>query len=239
MRSCLPVISVSVVLILSIFSTFVSPAAAGMTAEEYAQANFDMLQNDIKNAKRFGGRIAAEVFNEASLIQKTDKTPIDVILRRTRTLAEAIKAMPGGPRLDAELKALAVFDADNQSGKLKDDAKKHFRTIAALRRKIAFKNPLLNFDKIVFLKQNMSTYGHMCDQYFGHKNTPGKGLFIVENVFSDSPVEKPLLKGMKVKGGHLDGKELSGSMISLDVAYDAKQILFAMSESQRKRTALK
>jgi hypothetical protein len=234
MRSYLPIIGVSVVLILAMFSPFVSPAAAGMTAEEYAHANFDVLQNNIKNAKHFGGRIAAEVFNEASLIRKTDKTPIDVILRRTRTLAETLKAMPGGPKLDAELKALAVFDADNQSGKLKDDAKKHFRTIAALRRKIAFKNPLLNFDKIVFLKQNMSTYGHMCDQYFGHKNTPGRGLFIVENVFSDSPVEKPLLKGMKVKGGHLDGKELSGSMISLDVAYDAKQMLFAMSESQRK-----
>ena len=221
----------SAVLVLSVF---VSPAVAGMTADEYAATDFDVLQNDIKNLRRFGGRVTAEVYNAAALIQKEDKTPIDVILRRTRTLAETLKAMRGGPKLDAELKVLAAFEADNKSGKFKDDQKKHFREIAKLRRKIAFKNPLLNFDKIVFLKQNMSTYGHMCDQYFGHKNKPGKGLFLLENAFSDSPREVPLLKGMKVKGGHLDGKELSGSMISLDVGYDARQMLFAMSESGRK-----
>jgi len=221
---------VSVVLVFSIFAG----VAAAMTPDEYAATNFDVLQNNIKNAKRFTGRIAAEVFNESALILATDKTPIDVILRRTRKLAELLGSMKNGPKLDAELKELSGFEADNKAGKLADDAKKHFRKIAALRRKIAFKNPLLNFDKLVFLKQNMSTYGHMCDQYFGHKNKPGQGLFLLENVFSDSAKETPLLKGRKVKGGHLDGKELKGSMISLDVGYDAKQMLFAMSESAGK-----
>jgi len=74
-------------------------------------------------------------------VRKEDKTPIDVILRRTRTLAETLKAMPRGPKLEDELKALAGFEADNRSGKLKDDAKEHFRKISALRRKIAFQNP--------------------------------------------------------------------------------------------------
>ena len=227
-------LSFSIVSGILAFSMSVAFAADGMTPDEYAAVNYDVLQGNIKNAGHFKGRIAAETFNASALILATDKTPIDVILRRTRKLAEALQAMKDGPKLDAELKALSAFDADNKAGKLAADAKKHFRKIAALRRKIAFKNPLLNFDKLVFLKQNMSNYGHMCDQYFGHKNSPGQGLFLLENVFSDSAKETPLLKGVKVKGGHLDGKELAGSMISLDVGYDAKQMLFAMSESSRK-----
>jgi len=229
MRSYLFIMSVTLVL-----SAYLSPVAVGMTPDEYAATDFDVLQSNIKNVGRFTGRIAEEVFNESALILKSDKTPIDVILRRTRKLAEAIQAMKNGPKLDSELKELAAFEAGDKAGKFADDAKKHFRAIAALRRRIAFKNPLLNFDKLVFLKQNMSTYGHMCDQYFGHKNKPGQGLYLLENVFSDSAKETPLLKGVKVKGGHLDGKELSGAMISLDVGYDAKQMLFAMSEAGRK-----
>ena len=53
-------------------------------------------------------------------------------------------------------------------------------------RQIAFCNPLLDFDKLLFVKRHdPGGVFHMCDQYYGCNAKPGGGLFVLDDPFSD------------------------------------------------------
>jgi len=58
-----------------------------------------------------------------------------------------------------------------------------FKEVCRVRRRIAFKNPLLDFDQILFIKRHRGVYGHMCDQYYGITAAPGGGLYVLANAF--------------------------------------------------------
>ena len=76
-------------------------------------------------------------------------------------------------------------------------------------RQIAFCNPLLDFDKLLFLKRHDSggVY-HMCDQFYGCNARPGGGLFVLENPWSDQPQVRNLLENSVVQNGRLQGQKL-------------------------------
>ncbi len=58
----------------------------------------------------------------------------------------------------------------------------------SLARQIAFCNPRLDFDQLLFLKRHDSVgVYHMCDQFYGCNAKPGGGLFVLINPFSDQP----------------------------------------------------
>ncbi|MDX1286246.1 MAG: hypothetical protein R3182_14600, partial [Draconibacterium sp.] len=105
----------------------------------------------------------------------------------------------------------------------------------ALRREIAFSNPLLDFEEIIFLKHNKMRRGdrHMVDQYEGFNAAPGGGVYILKNPFSKNPTVTDLFKNKKVDNGRLKGKLLKGgSFVTLDLNYDGKEILFAYTEAK-------
>ncbi|MFP4379097.1 MAG: hypothetical protein ACLFUS_01235 [Candidatus Sumerlaeia bacterium] len=108
-----------------------------------------------------------------------------------------------------------------------------YRDIYMIQRRIAFKNPLLDFDKILFIKKHPAVLSHMVDQYFGYVQRPGGSLCILENAFSDSPTVKDLLADALCENGRLKGQPLEpGSFMSPDLSYDGKTIYFAYTETR-------
>ncbi|MCX7047168.1 MAG: discoidin domain-containing protein [Candidatus Sumerlaeota bacterium] len=83
-------------------------------------------------------------------------------------------------------------------------------------RSMALKNPLLDFDSILFVKSAPSLFPHMSDQFYGWWSRPGGGVFILENFKSDHPTLRHLTKDMP-----------DGNFLRPDLSYDGRKILFA------------
>lgn len=107
-----------------------------------------------------------------------------------------------------------------------------------LKRKIAFCNPLLGFDRILFIKRHdAGGVFHMCDQYYGCNAKPGGGLFVLCDPFTNNPKLINLLEKSVVEQGRLKGQKLdSGSFLSPELSFEGKTILFAYSEAKAKQT---
>ena|GEM_PF-6918751 len=181
-------------------------------------------------------RIEAETLRKDAIILPTDKTPVDVVLRRTQALLAHLKKMKGAPSFQTEEKELAELAKQNNPKINEEEQKKLFDAIKKVRRKIAFKNPLLNFDELLFLKHAKQRRGeeHMVDQYLGFNQLAQGGLYVLEKPFSEEPTVRSLLADSKVTNGRLKDKTLedNGSFMSLELDWDAKKIYFAFTEAQ-------
>ncbi len=182
---------------------------------------------------------ADEVCDRQALVWKEDNDPLDVLLRRTRALADDLgDSVPAGFLHDLkrlEERAAAVYFVD------RDARYDIFRKVMAVRRKIAFANPLVkSIDRLVFITRepmppdeyNWGT--HMCDQFFGfHATLKGlvtkSGLFVLEQPFSSSPKANEIACGKTIESGPWKGRKLSrrGGFLSPDLSYDGKEILFS------------
>jgi len=169
------------------------------------------------------------VLDTSSLIQKEDTAPAAVIIRRTHALIRHLKSMQYAPDLaaeEAELKQLAEQTASAS------DALSHYKKIAALRRRISFKNPLLNFDKILFFKNSLDGTPHMVHVY-GEMNEcqeDNTGVYILKDAFSDSPTAVNLLNDAVIANGDHQGESLTGERaFTPDLSYDGKRVVFAAS----------
>lgn len=91
----------------------------------------------------------------------------------------------------------------------------YFRTRWAVRQ-LALSNPLLDFDKILFVKRVPGSYSHMSDQNYGWWSRPGGGIYILEGLKSDATRLKCLTEQFP-----------TGSFMNPDLSYDGKKILFA------------
>ncbi|NUM52255.1 MAG: hypothetical protein HUU46_01300 [Candidatus Hydrogenedentes bacterium] len=156
------------------------------------------------------------------------------MLRRAAALLEDIQAMDNSPDLRDEARALRRLAAI--AGEIAPNGPKRgdlFAELCALKRKIALRNPLLDFERIVFLKHNRARYEHMVDQYYGFHAERGGGVFVLDDAFGNHPSARDVVSGVHVENGRLRGKPLeNGSFISLELSYDAQQILFAWTEAQ-------
>ncbi|MCH7228991.1 hypothetical protein [Haloferula sp. A504] len=160
-----------------------------------------------REGKTDAARLAREALHPASLIHPGDQTPVQVIQRRTRALMHDLgldEPVPDDPA-----------------------------ALLALRRRVAFGNPLLDFTDILFLKHHKARYDHMVDQYFGFNAKPGGGVFILRDAFGPDPRVENLLEHSVVTNGRLKGRKLEGgSFISLELSYAGDEILFAWTEAE-------
>ena len=103
-----------------------------------------------------------------------------------------------------------------------------------LKRRIAWTNPLLDFDKLLFVKRHDAAgVFHMCDQYYGCNARPGGGLYVLEKPFGPEPRLVDLLGRAVVENGRLKGRSLAGgSFLSPEVSFDGRTILFAYTEAK-------
>jgi len=106
--------------------------------------------------------------------------------------------------------------------------------VRRLVRKIAFANPLLDFDKILFVKRHdPGGLYHMVHQYYGFGAKPGGGLFVLCDPFSDDPKVVDLLQDSVVEQGRLAGEKLvPGTFVSPEVSFDGRTILFAYTQGK-------
>jgi len=210
------------------------PALAAMPPRPVSEldAQYLSLAHDLRNRARFA-QYANQVHRPESLIAESDRDPADVVLRRTAALLADLKRMPAPPDLSALEAELAKLRAAGEKTPIDDaEARRQlFDGASALRRKIAFSNPLLSFDQVLFIKRHRSTFNHMCDQYYGINALPGGGVYVLSGAFGPTPTVRDVLADSVVPKGRLAGQKLTeGSFLSPDLSYDAGKVLFAYVE---------
>jgi len=224
------------VVFLSPFVAAAAPARPDLGAAY--EAEYARLLREMSVARtnvRGQQRVARQALRQSALILRTDRDPLDVVLRRTEAMLNHLRAMPDGADLAAESGELArLRSAAAKLPPAGPQRQKLFNTLCLLRRKIAFRNPLLDFDEIIFLVRNPPAVHHMVPQYFGSMATPGGGVRVLKDPFGESPRVYDPLAAAAVSNGRLKGKTLDrGSCVGLDLSYDARTILFAWTQAGR------
>jgi len=161
------------------------------------------------------------------------------VLERGRGLIARLRADAEPRRLDrleAELTELEARLAGLESGDniAYEVRKTIYLDMRRLARRIAFCNPLLDFDELLFIKRHDSGgIFHMCDQYYGCNARPGGGLYILSDPFGNNPKLSNVLKDSVIERGRLKGEDLStGAFLSPELSYDGKTILFAYTQAK-------
>jgi len=182
----------------------------------------------------------SEVLDPESLIHAADRDPLDVVLRRTEALTRDLDhraAAPGFADFERRLSAIKARAAGSLSVEppaAREAVRKDlYREACRLRREAAFSNPLVDFDRLLFVVHGWTDWGALVqhNQNVGWAGLVGGGLFLVDH-FRTTPVVVDVLKNAKVRNGKLQGQRLrGGSFLSPELSYDGKQILFAWSEN--------
>jgi hypothetical protein len=199
------------------------------------QDQFEALQYELRRRERLAG-LADQVCRPEALVLASDRDPLDVLLRRTEALLAHLRRQPrANPAELAE--SAATLAALRQAGDALPSPgaaaarRDIFAQVWRLQRRIAFANPLLRFDRLLFATHHRATYDHMCDQYYGTTARPGGSLFVLEDPFGANPVPRDVLANATVARGRLAGQRLNqGSFISPDLSYEADRIAFAYVE---------
>ncbi len=204
-------------------------------------------------------RIAAvsnQTFRSEALILTGDRDPADVVARRTVALLENLKRSSAARRIAVWEQPLRALQAEVGSVPIDSAEKRYelYERICGLRRKIAFANPLLDFQELLFVKRHRSLFNHMCDQYYGMTARPGGGLHVLSDPFGSNPTVRDVLANSVVAEGRLKGQKLTGgpnkpyalrfdgegnlsgddteggSFLSPELSHDGRTILFAYVE---------
>jgi hypothetical protein len=139
------------------------------------------------------------------------------VLQRGRLLAASLRRL--GARVEQQEQALAEVARRTKelTGEAPAAVRRHLYLQArSAVREMAFKNPLLDFDDLVFVKRVPGSFTHMSDQYYGWFSRSGGGLYVLEGFKTASPRLRLLSAGLP-----------PGSVLRPDLSYDGKRILFA------------
>jgi len=199
---------------------------------EEIERQYKTLEYDLKQ-RAVSEKVAKEAFRLEATILPSDRDPADIVARRAAALLDDLKRTSASPKLAACEEQLAELQKAIADTPVNDiEARRGlFTEVSALRRQIAFANPLLDFDQILFIKRHRAAYDHMCDQFYGMANVPGGGLYVLSNPFgtagtdrtagTDSqfpnsrklvsvPAVRDVLANSVVENGRLKGQRLSG-----------------------------
>jgi len=225
-------------------SEWLTPPAPGAAYPEgEADRQWAFLQYDMTQKARFES-FAPETYCAEALVTTTDRDPLDILLRRTASLLADMRALPGARDLAPERRSLEALRA--QAASVKPDnlegRRALFNLLLPLRRRIAFANPLLDFNELLFIKREVrGVMEHCCDQFYGQQQRSGGGLFALSDPFGAKPALRDMLTDARVSNGRMKGQPLTfgtratqgkdgGSVLSPAVSYDGKTIAFAYVE---------
>lgn len=211
----------------------VSPALAEKTVDQTWNEEYGELAGQIdrskKSKKEWRDRLHVEALDEQALILEGDRDPLDVVLRRTAALVRYYKRR-------GMLSSSVQGELETQLGKLSATArstsqpsarKKLFSEVCALRRRIAFANPLLDFGSIICMLERpgerriIEQARAVCP---GHSN--GGGPLVIQD-YKSKGTRVQVLGGVPVTSGPWKGKELTGKFSGLELNYNGTDILFA------------
>ncbi len=213
--------------------TWTDPAAPGVSLpSDEIERQWKTLAYDLTQRERFA-RFAPETYDAQALILDADRDPLDVLLRRTQALLTDLERI-GTPAAFAQQRAaLTAFALADLS-----DRKARFAELLALRRTIAFANPLLDFSELLFIKRDLSkVMEHCCDQFYGQQQHAGGGLFVLTNPFGATPAVRNLLdKQPSLTFGERNKPDAGGgSIVTPAISYDANTIAFAYVAAEGSR----
>ncbi len=162
------------------------------------------------------------------------------VLARAANLAARLGPTADPKRLGPLVEALAGLERRVErlarQGEAPEGARAElYQEARRIARQIAFTNPLLDFDKLLFVKRHdpagLRLSFHMVHQYYGYTAVPGGGLYVLSDPFSDAPKVIDLLANSRVERGRLAGRKLvPGAFLAPDVSHDGKTILFPYTE---------
>ena len=138
-------------------------------------------------------------------------------------IADTIKTFgpryPDGPEYLKELAELEAKQIALEDGS-PEEMQKLAEALPALRQKAMAAHPLLNFDKLLFLKRTYRGYGHTyADQHSGNM---GGSLCVLSPVSPEGKVTRLV--------GELDG----GLFDRFDLSFDAKKVVFGYKRAPKK-----
>jgi hypothetical protein len=191
----------------------VSEFVAGLVEADWIKADIEFDS---------GGRFSSEHTNQ-------------LIIRGCK-LAERLRGLSASEtRLEPLMTKLRQLESRlTDSALTADNRRDIYMNVRRTVREIAFCNPLLDFDKILFIKRHDSVgVFHMCDQYYGCNAKPGGGLFVLIDPFGDNPRLTNVLENSIVERGRLKGDNLTtGAFLSPELSYDGRTILFAYTQAK-------
>jgi hypothetical protein len=195
---------------------------------------FDSLAHDIKTRARTMKFYKQAARSEAGILE-SDRDPVDIVLRRSGALLKHLTGAKNAPNLAVEARALAALTAKSAATAITDAAARYalYEKAYELSRRISFRNPLLDFERIIFMGRRMPATRHMCPQQYGFVGTPGGGVFVLDNAFSDKPSLRTVLGDTKIAKGRTKGKLLSaGAFEGFELDWDAGTVYFAWTEAK-------
>ncbi|MDQ1257774.1 MAG: hypothetical protein QG656_2380, partial [Candidatus Hydrogenedentes bacterium] len=174
-------------------------------------------------------------FAEAEAVDTFSREHMNDTIARGRALAERLRMDANGARLDDLLGQLAAA-ADRAEASPEDARRESYLALRRVVRDIAFCNPLLDIDTLLFVKRHDAKgVFHMCDQFYGFNAVAGGGLFVLRDPFGAEPLIENLLDGAAVASGRLEGRALTpGAFLSPEVSFDGQTVLFAYTEARGK-----
>ncbi|MBT3199234.1 MAG: hypothetical protein HN350_04900 [Phycisphaerales bacterium] len=209
-------------------------AKSAKPASDPQRALFDSISHDIKTRLRCV-KYAKQAARADGAILESDRDPADVVLRRTAALLKHLSSVKKAPNLSGEKKALDALTQKSAKTPIKDAGARYALYIQGyeLSKRVAFRNPLLDFERIIFMGRRMPATRHMCPQQYGFVGTPGGGVFVLDKAFSDKPKLRQVLGDTKIAKGRTKGKLLSsGAFEGFELDWDARTVYFAWTEAK-------
>ncbi len=143
--------------------------------------------------------------------------PVALVVERGLKLAESQRRLGANVDAPAALLRQIQQEARRLTASATNDASRvlYFRARWAVR-EMALANPLLRFDRILFVKRAPGMFPHMSDQFYGWWSRPGGGICLLENFKSGPPRVHSLTSTMP-----------NGSFLGPDLSFDATKVVFA------------
>lgn len=145
---------------------------------------------------------------------------IATTLDRGRRLADLLESMgvaTGGQRAEWDLVEQATRQLDPSQDEQTWTAW-YFRARRATRA-LSLANPLLDFDRILFVKRAPSMFPHLSDQYYGWWARGGGGLYVLDDFRTPGATVQCLTPSWPV-----------GNFLRPDLSHDGSRVLFAFSQ---------
>lgn len=192
--------------------------------------------------------VAAQAYDKHALVWESDGGPLGTSLRRTGALLDWLTQANPALDLAAQARDYAAVKSRVATAAVKPGSPEDmalYLAVCAVRREIALRNPLLDFDQLLCVargsfegsaRSNPNTKdeqgGHFTTQYFGFNALPGGGLYALKD-FKTSPKLVNILENSVVQNGRLKGRKLDhGAFATPDLSFDGRQIVFAWTANR-------
>ena len=210
-----------------------APVRAELSVAQTWNAEYAELQGQIRRLAEskpaWRTRLQTEALDQQALILPGDRDPLDVVLRRTAALFAYFKDgdMLSASQLDDFGARLRRLSARAGSAVKRTERRQLFNWVCALRRSVAWANPLLDFERIVCMLEqpgDRRIVEQARAECPGH--SIGGGPIIIQD-FKTKAAWAQTLTGVKVTSGPWTGKELMGKFSGLELNYNGTELLFA------------